>query len=114
VLALVDAAAASTAFEIAMLFCFGISWPFAVAKTYRSKNVGGKSAVFLWFVICGYAAGILFKVFGRLDWVVGLYALNGVMVALDLTLYYRYRGTGAAAGRGGPLHGDREEGRVPS
>jgi hypothetical protein len=96
-LALLDHSSLTTAFEIGMLFCFGISWPFAVMKTYRTKNIGGKSPVFLSFVFAGYISGIMFKVFGTLDWVVALYVLNGLMVASDLALYYTYRARAAAA-----------------
>jgi len=91
VLAAIDSRSLSTFFEVGMLVCFGASWPFAVLKTYLTKSTGGKSAAFLWLVLTGYFSGIMFKVFGRLDWVVGLYALNGFMVALDIALYYRYR-----------------------
>ena len=42
-------------------------------------------------VIClGYLSGILHKLFFAMDWVIVLYALNLVMVATDLFLYYRY------------------------
>ncbi len=79
-------------FEIGMLGGFGVSWPFAVWKTYASKSVGGKSPVFLWCVLLGYISGILHKVFYSLDPVIVLYIFNGLMVAADLALYYRYRG----------------------
>jgi len=42
-------------------------------------------------VIClGYLSGILHKVLFSLDLVIVLYAINLVMVATDLFLYYRY------------------------
>jgi len=42
-------------------------------------------------VICvGYLSGILHKLLFSLDWVIALYALNLLMVATDLYLYYRY------------------------
>ena len=41
--------------EFAMLFTFGFSWPFAIAKTYRAKRVDGKSPLFMIIVLCGYA-----------------------------------------------------------
>ncbi|MHC4201752.1 MAG: hypothetical protein ACYSU0_17330 [Planctomycetota bacterium] len=78
-------------FEIGMLVGFGVSWPFAVWKTWSSKRVEGKSAVFLWCIFFGYVSGILHKVFGNFDAVTALYAFNGLMVALDIALYYRYR-----------------------
>lgn len=78
-------------FEIGMLFCFGISWPFAVAKTYKTKNVEGKSIVFLNFVIIGYALGIIHKLLYNLDIVILLYVLNEILVLMDLFLWFRYR-----------------------
>ncbi len=78
-----------------MLVGFGVSWPFAVWKTWTSKRVEGKSAVFLWCILLGYLSGILHKAFYSLDPVIALYAFNGLMVALDIALYYRYCGRAA-------------------
>lgn len=78
-------------FEAVMMACFGASWPLSIRKTFRVKNPVGKSVAFLWLVIIGYLAGILNKVFGKMDWVVCLYALNAAMVATDLFLVYYYR-----------------------
>ena len=77
--------------EAVMLVCFGVSWPLSIYRTYRVKNPVGKSIAFLWLIIIGYLAGILNKIFGRMDWVVYLYALNAAMVATDLVLVYYYR-----------------------
>ena len=30
--------------EAGMMVCFGASWPFQVVKTFKSKEVGGKSS----------------------------------------------------------------------
>ena len=79
-------------FEAGMLVCFGVSWPFAVLKTYRSKSVGGKSILFLWLIFFGYVSGATAKLVGEMTWVIALYALNGLLVATDIALYYRYRG----------------------
>ena len=79
-------------FEIGMLVGFGVSWPFAVWKTYSSKSVKGKSPVFLWCVLLGYGCGVLHKAFYSLDPAIALYAFNGLLVATDLFLYYRYSG----------------------
>ena len=32
-------------FEAVMIFCFGVSWPFSIYKSYRTKSVKGKSLV---------------------------------------------------------------------
>lgn len=80
-------------FEIAMLVCFGISWPLSIYKQYKSKSSGGKSRVFALIVLLGYVFGILHKISYRFDYVVLLYVLNLGMVAIDLllTIYYRKR-----------------------
>jgi hypothetical protein len=86
--------------EALMLACFGASWPFSVARAIRVKKVTGKSPVFLWLVLLGYAAGITFKLArwsgessGR-HWILLLYAFNFTIVAVDICLYYRYRKNG--------------------
>ena len=76
-------------FEIIMLICFGAAWPFSICKSYKSKSTQGKSVVFLVIVLIGYAAGILNKIYYNFDNVVYLYALNMIMVTLDLVLYMR-------------------------
>jgi len=78
-------------FEIGMLICFGASWPFAVAKTYKTKDVKGKSILFLTLVLIGYFFGILHKIFNNYDLVVYLYAFNGMLVLANIVLYFRYR-----------------------
>ena len=88
-------------FEIGMLVGFGVSWPFALWKTYTSKSVKGKSPVFLWCVLLGYMSGTLHKVFYSLDPVIVLYVFNGLLVAADLFLYYRYRKREAEAASAG-------------
>ena len=78
-------------FEICMLLCFGASWPFAVVKTYKSKNVKGKSILFLGLIFLGYIFGILNKLITHPDPVVYLYALNGLLVLADIVLWFKYR-----------------------
>ena len=78
-------------FEAGMLICFGASWPAAVAKTYRTKNVKGKSRLFLWLVIVGYICGMIHKVLFNFDLVFYLYVLNSLLVATDLALVYKYK-----------------------
>lgn len=73
-------------FEVIMLICFGSAWPASIYKSYRSKTARGKSIAFLFIVFAGYIAGILHKVFYNFDWVVTLYAVNGLMVLLDIGL----------------------------
>jgi hypothetical protein len=79
------------AFEALMLLCFGVSWPVSIAKALRTKVVAGKSPLFMIIVMLGYASGIVHKVLNAPDWVTALYALNLVLVGVDLALYFRYR-----------------------
>ncbi len=78
-------------YEILMLICFGASWPFAVAKTYKTKNVKGKSIFFLTLILIGYGCGIAHKMFYHYDIVIYLYALNGLFVFADFVLWFKYR-----------------------
>jgi hypothetical protein len=77
-------------FEAVMLICFGVSWPVSITKAIRTKVVVGKSPLFMTIVCFGYVAGIIHKLLYSRDWITALYALNLVMVAIDLILYYRY------------------------
>ena len=77
--------------EFAMLFTFGFSWPFAIAKTYRAKRVDGKSPLFMIIVLCGYACGIAAHlVEGTKLWLCWIYLVDMALVSTDLTLYFRY------------------------
>jgi hypothetical protein len=77
-------------FEIIMLLCFGVSWPVSIAKALRTRVVAGKSPLFMLIVMAGYASGILHKALHSADWVIALYILNLVLVAIDLGLYLRF------------------------
>lgn len=72
-----------------MLICFGAAWPFSIYRSYTSRSIAGKSLFFLLVVLCGYAAGILHKVFFNYDKVIFLYIINLIMVGIDTALYYR-------------------------
>ncbi len=78
-------------FEIIMLVCFGAAWPFSIYKSYRSKNNNGKSVIFLFIVVIGYLAGILHKALFNFDLVIILYAVNCIMVSVDILFYFRNR-----------------------
>ena len=85
-------------FEPLMLICFGVSWPVSIAKSVRTRIVVGKSPLFMAIVCLGYASGIVHKVLHSYDWVIALYALNMVLITIDIFLYYRYLPRGAEAG----------------
>ena len=74
-----------------MLICFGISWPFSIWKSWKTREVGSKSLVFLILVLVGYIAGIIHKVLFSLDLVLAVYIINTLMVTADMLLYLRNR-----------------------
>ena len=84
-------------FEIIMIVCFGISWPFNVMRSYRARTAKGKSLVFLVCIIAGYIAGITSKFcnaeymnnFANKWYVLVFYFINILMVIADLALYIR-------------------------
>jgi len=77
--------------EFMMLFLFGFSWPFAIARTYRAKRVDGKSPAFEMIVIVGYLCGIASHlVSGRGLWVIAVYCVDIALVSTDLALYFHY------------------------
>ena len=84
-------------FEAGMLICFGVSWPVAILKTWRSKRVEGKSIGFLVLVFIGYMSGIVAKFIRAatddkaIELVTLLYALNAALVMVDLLLVLKYR-----------------------
>ena len=83
--------------EIIMILCFGASWPFNVAKSYRARTAKGKSLLFLILIEVGYVAGIAAKLtnpgymaaFGEKWYVLFFYVLNLCMVLTDLAMYAR-------------------------
>ncbi|WP_295579642.1 hypothetical protein [uncultured Oscillibacter sp.] len=79
-------------FEMLMLICFGLSWPFNIAKSLRSRTARGKSAVFELCIIAGYLCGLAGKFLsGNVTYVAAFYVVDILMVAVDLTLTLRNR-----------------------
>ena len=75
-----------------MLVCFGISWPFNIAKSIRSRTAKGKSVAFELLIIAGYLCGLVGKlILGNLSYVVFFYIADILMVAADLVLTFRNR-----------------------
>lgn len=77
-------------FEAGMLVCFGISWPFAIRKTIKTKSVKGVSLLFLSLVFIGYILGIIHKYLYSNDYVVFLYIYNAALVLWQIILYFMY------------------------
>lgn len=90
--------------EIAMLVCFGCSWPISVYKSIKVRTSVGKSAVFNILLIVGYVAGIVSKFLkmtpfmaanandglkkGIFIFALVMYFVNLAMISANLILYY--------------------------
>ena len=86
-------------FEAIMLLCFGIGWPVSIWKTIRTKQVAGKSPLFLGIIWAGYASGIINKLINTPDWVLPIYCFNLCLVTVDFCLYWFYRRRGLQSSR---------------
>jgi len=76
--------------EAGMLFCFGFAWPFNIYKSYTARSNEGKSLFFLIVIWVGYVLGICYKALStNSDFALWLYVINGIMVSVDIGLYYR-------------------------
>ena len=87
-------------FEITMILCFGISWPFNILRAYKARTAKGTSIVFTLCVLVGYVAGILSKI---VAWAITgagywtfikifafiFYAINLTMIVISLIVYIR-------------------------
>lgn len=92
---------ASIIFEVAMILLFGLSWPFNVIKSLRSRTAKGKSLMFLLIIFAGYICGIISKLV-LAEWgdfftiwihylLFSFYCINLIMVGTDIMLYLRNR-----------------------
>lgn len=84
--------------EFFMLFAFGFSWPFAIARTYKAgrsgAGVAGKSPMFMIIVLLGYVGGICARLLDANvsnDWLAIVYLVDMALVSTDLSLYCYYR-----------------------
>ena len=93
-------------FEALTIFCFGLSWPISIRKSYISRTAKGKSLFFEVFLLVGYAFGIARKAIqvmamgyplegtGTLGTVIFIlsfffYVLNFIAISIDVGLYFR-------------------------
>ncbi len=78
-------------FEILMLICFGSAWPMSIHKMLKTKRSDGKSIPFLIILAMGYVFGVIHKVKHNFDPVTVLYAVNFVMISIDIYLVKHYQ-----------------------
>ena len=77
-------------FETVMLICFGLSWPFNIAKSLKSRTAKGKSLQFEVCIVIGYLFGIAGKfISGNVSYVLVVYVLDVLMVSVDILLTLR-------------------------
>lgn len=85
-------------FEALTIFCFGLSWPISIRKSWTSRTAKGKSLFFEVFLLVGYAVGIARKVIqvtvlGSTGFLFYLsfffYVLNLIEISVDVGLYFR-------------------------
>ena len=92
--------------EALMIFCFGLSWPISIRKSWVSRTAKGKSLFFEVFLLIGYIFGIIRKIlmFSNgsgsdflfyLSWF--FYVLNFIEISIDVALYFRNKKLDAAA-----------------
>ena len=80
--------------EAVMIVLFGISWPFNLLKSIKSKSTKGKSLLFLILIDLGYTAGITSKfvsttfVWATDWWIFMVYVINFIFVSLDMIVYF--------------------------
>lgn len=76
--------------EAGMLVCFGLSWPINAWKSYKAGTAKGTSWQFLALICAGYVCGVAAKlVLGTINWVVGVYLLNCLFLAVNWVVYFR-------------------------
>lgn len=78
--------------EAGMLVCFGISWPFNIAKSLRSRTAKGKSVIYEILVVVGYFFGLAAKIIlSDVNYVMIFYIVDILMVTTDIILTFRNR-----------------------
>ena len=93
-----DLAMITDLFEALTIFCFGLSWPISIRKSWISRTAKGKSLFFEVFLLMGYAFGIARKIIqivamGSSGFIFYLsfffYILNFIEISIDIALYFR-------------------------
>lgn len=99
--------------EALMIFCFGLSWPISIRKSWVSRTAKGKSLFFEVFLLVGYICGIVRKIMLSVnpatnkDFLFFLsfffYVLNFIEISIDVALYFRNKKLDEAADRAAAL-----------
>lgn len=77
-------------FEVAMLLCFAAAWPLNIIRFYRARTTRGISLPFSVVVEIGYVCGIINHIVNNdVNYVVGFYTFNIVLVGIGIAIYFR-------------------------
>ena len=86
--------------EVAMLVCFGLSWPTNAYKSFQAQTAIGTSWQFIALITLGYIAGIAAKfASGNVNWVLAVYFINLVFLGMNWAVYFRNRALDQKGGR---------------
>ena len=77
--------------EIFAFVCFFVGWIFSIRKTRATKNVDGKSSLFLLFVVLGSFWGVCYKLFVNLDIRIFAYLAIGSLAFADFWIVQRVK-----------------------
>jgi len=79
-------------FEVLMLLCFAISWPFNIRASLKARTAKNRSIVFELLVEMGYIFGMLNKIVNNdVNYVFAFYLLDFFLVLTDILIYVRNR-----------------------
>lgn len=79
----------SEVLETIMIICFGLSWPMNLIKNIKAGTAKSMSLKFIILIIIGYIAGIAAKLIShKINYVLGVYILNIVIVSMNLVVYF--------------------------
>lgn len=91
--------------EALTIFCFGLSWPISIRKSWVSRTAKGKSVLFEIILLVGYFIGITRKIIQTNMGADGFlfvlsfafYVINSIAISIDIALYFRNRRLDAEA-----------------
>jgi len=91
--------------EALTIFCFGLSWPISIRKSWVSRTAKGKSVLFEVILLIGYFVGIARKIIQTCMGASGFlfvlsfafYVINSIAISIDIALYFRNKRLDAEA-----------------
>ena len=75
--------------EVIMLICFGLSWPIAAIRSFKSHNPKSTNVPFILLILFGYMAGVTAKfISGNVGYVLIAYLINILSVIANLVVFF--------------------------